>query len=280
MRGAPSDIVPHELDVEPERKSRRRKRRDLPDPPPLLKAGKAKAEARVRRMPLSPGIMLEPRKDGEPGWVRSSPHNDWDLWEIQLADTFGTRSRALLSSFIGTLKGLCRSDWDDRAQQWKTNETDLNAAIAFIADLKPRNAIEAKLAAQMFANDRVQMKLWREAYNSGGIVFEKNAALASKLARTFTMQLETLRLMRGGRKPVTRQSFKVNRETNHHQHIHVHRGAAENDGQPQGRRGAVIDQCAALPSPDEARDGLPLSSDEGEASVSSPWRQKPGRAKR
>lgn len=57
------------------------------------------------------------------------------------------------------------------------------------------------------------------------------AATAGKLARTFTLQLETLQSMRG-RKRTTRQSITVRKEL--HQHVHYFRGRMETEG--KGRR--------------------------------------------
>lgn len=246
MSRAPGDIDPKAMHAGVG-KRRKRKRRDRPAPPAHLKADEPKALAKLKRMPLAPGIMLEPREDGEPGWVRTAPHGDWDLWDTQLHLAFGSRSRALVSAFLGNLKRLCRSDWDDGVAAWKPNERDLNAAIAFISDIQPRNAVEASLAAQMFAIQLLQLRLAGQAFNSGGMVMEKDAALASKLARTYTMQLESLNAMRGGKKP-SRQSISVKRESHHHQHIHVHRGGEENDDRPQEPRADTIERSTALPS--------------------------------
>jgi hypothetical protein len=97
----------------------------------------------------------------------------------------------------------------------------------------------------------------------------RTAAAAGKLARTFTLQLETLQTVRG-RKRTARQSIKVRKETHHHQHIHVHRGEGQSEGQPHGPRAATVDHCAALWSPEPGREALPLPGDEGQGAVQNP----------
>ena len=273
-----SDIDPGKLNIADRPKRRRRKRRDRPDPPPQLKAAEAKALARLRKMPISPGMLIETRDDRIDGWDYVSPWNDPELHEIHLHTTFGSRSHAIVNAFLDEIRRLCRRDYDDDIKQSKVNETDFNAALAWIAAVEPRNPMEAATALQMLALHKLQMRLSRDAFNSGGMIMNREAALAGKLSQRFAMLNQSIRDGRGVRKPTSRQSIKVARETHHHQHIHVHRGAELNGGQPQGRRGAVIDQCAALPRPDEAGDGLPLPGDEGQACMPHSRRQKPRRA--
>lgn len=249
MSRASGDIDPRRLDVEPKRRRRRRKDRAKPDPKPALKADEAKATARAKRRPLSPGVMLEP---GKHGWRTESPHNDPNLWELQLADAFGTRSHSVMRVFMRDLRRLCSQDWDEDLDRWKANETELNAALAMVADIQPQNTAEAALAAQMVAIHWMQMRLTQQALNNGGMIMEKDAALASKLARTYTMQLDALQGMRGGKKP-SRQSIRVKRESHHHQHIHIHRegDAGKTDEQPQEARAATVEGRAALSGPRE-----------------------------
>jgi hypothetical protein len=92
----------------------------------------------------------------------------------------------------------------------------------------------------------------------------RTAATAGKLARTFTLQLETLQKLRG-RKRTARQSITVRKEL--HQHVHYHRGEGESDGQPHERNATIVDQCTALPSPDEAGDVVPMPSRKGKGTV-------------
>ncbi|RVQ65731.1 hypothetical protein EKN06_12410 [Croceicoccus ponticola] len=244
-----ADIDPKAVNVEPGRK---RKKRNRPDPSPVLKAGEQKALARAMKRPLSPGVMLEP--EGEE-WRVSSPHSDVALWELQIADAFGTRSQAVMRAFLFQLQKLAPKHWDEATQRWKADETEWNAALAMVADIRPRNITEAALAAQMVAVHWMQMRLSAQALNGGGMIMERDAALASKLARTYAAQMETLQTVRGGKK-VTRQKITVRKET--HQHVHYHRGEEGNGDQSHGRTAAVDDSRKALPSPDKGGDVVPL----------------------
>lgn len=253
-------IDPHSLDLAP-KKGKGRKARNRPEPPAELRAWSVAAEKRAYARPYPPNIMLEPVGFDEEHWT--SPHSDIELWGLQLADAFGTRSRSVCNTFLLQLEALCgKNNWDEGAQQWRLDEHEFSSALAIINTLKPRNELEAAHAAQMVAVHLLTMKVSARA-----IRYEydtKTAAVASKLARSFTMQREAFERLRKPNR-AAKQSIKVSRETHHHQHIHVHRGANENDGQPHGRGETIADQRPALHSPNERRDVVPVSGDEGEA---------------
>lgn len=251
---AHEDIDPKLVNVA-ERKTRKR-RRVAPEPSAELLAGKDRALKRARSRPLSPGVMFEPRGKGE-GFLITSPHSDFELWELQVADAFGTRSQSIMRTFLSQLKALVPEGWDAQAERWKPHETELNAALAMVADVQPRNVREAALAAQMVAVHWMQMRLSAAALNRGGIVMDKDAALASKLARTFTMQLDTLDRIRGKRR-TAKQSIKVTKESHQHVHYHDHRGGKEKDGQSLGRPAGIVDQRPALRCQDEGGEVVPL----------------------
>lgn len=223
-----SDIDPRKLDVDPKRK-RRRKDRSKPDPKPALKDGEAAATERALARPLSPGVMLEPMGEG---WKVTAPHNDADLWELQLADAFGTRSHSVMTVFLRDLRKLCPQAWDEDLKRWKDSEVDLNAALAMVNDWQPENVAQASLAAQMVATHWMVMRLSAQALNNGHMVMEKDAALASKLSRTFAAQCETMMLLQGKKVPV-RQTIRVEKTLRQEVHYHDHRtgGVEETDGQ-------------------------------------------------
>jgi hypothetical protein len=198
---------------------------------------------------------------------------------VQLAVAFGTRSVSLIETFVRQLKSLCPQDWDEDLGRWKTSEREWNALLAMVADHQPENASQAALAAQMASVHLMQMRLAKQALNSGGMVMEKDAALASKLARTFAMQCETMQALKG-KKQTAKQSISVTRESHHHQHIHVHRdgGSEENDAQPQEARARTIEGCAALPGPREVNGKVvPFPGGEGEEGLpQARWRKSGG----
>ena len=253
-------VDPTTLDVSAKPK-RRRRARNRPKPSAELESWAKGADARVQTRPLPPGIILEPAGFDKEDWT--APHSDPDLWVLQLADAFGTRSRAVISTFMNQLSTLCTtSHWDEEARQWRMNENEFSASLAIVSSIKPRNEMEAALAAQMVAIHLLQMKCAAHA-----IRFEydtKTVAVTGKLARTFTLQLETLQRLRGRRK-TTNQSIRVKKEL--HQHVHYHRGDAGTDGQPQATRARQPEKLPALPSPDENGEDVPLASRRRKASL-------------
>lgn len=254
---ASEDIDPKAVDViEQKRRTRRRK---VPSPPAQVAAGKDRALKRAMARPLSPGVMFEP--NGE-GYKVTSPHSDLELWELQLADAFGTRSLSIMRTFLGQLKALVPRAFDEANGLWKPHETELNAALAMVADVQPRNVREAALAAQMVAVHWMQMRLSAAALNNGGMVMDRDAALASKLARTFTMQLDTLDRIRGKRR-TAKQSIKVTKESHQHVHYYAHGGAGETNGQVHDADARPTAQCNALPSPEQSGQVVRLSRRQG-----------------
>ena len=244
-------LDPAKLDVLAKPK-RRRRARNRPEPSAELRAWEKAADARGTARPYPPGIILEPAGYDKEHWT--SPHSDLDLWTRQLADAFGTRSYAVVSMFMTQLESLCSADrWDDDAKQWRLDEHEFSAALAIVNSVKPRNEIEAALAAQMVAVHLMTMQIAARAIKDR--YDTRSAAVAAKLARTFTMQLEALRATRTKR-PVSRQSIKVRKET--HQHIHYYRGDDGNERQAHAPRAA--DECAAMPSPDPGGRIVSLSS--------------------
>src|SRR5690606_7805205 len=81
MGRARGDIDPMADGLGPQ--ERRRKHRTKPDPEPDLKARKAKLRDRAVKRPHTPAILFEQVGEGE--FSPTSPHNDRDLWELQIA---------------------------------------------------------------------------------------------------------------------------------------------------------------------------------------------------
>ncbi len=257
-------IDPATLDVTAKAKPPRKRKR--PPAPDELREGEAKATARAFARPYPPGIMLEPAGFDREFWT--SPHNDLNLWHLQLADAFGTRSRAVIFTFMQQLQALCGDNhWDDKAKQWRISEEEYSAILAMVSTIKPRDEMEAALAAQMVAVHLMTMKVAARALKYDHDT--QSASVAAKLARTFTIQMEALRANRTKR-TTARQSIKVRKEL--HQHIHYHRGDDGNDRQAQGPRVDAVDERAALPSPDASGRVVPMPSRKGQGAVQNPRR--------
>jgi hypothetical protein len=183
-------------------------------------AGKAKA--RLRRRHANPGVAVELEK-GEEGYRLASPHRDHEAWEAMICDALGTRSIATAKTFVHSLVQLCSQTFKSsgsKAGEWCPDETELNIVLNIATSIKPRNEIEAALAAQMTAVHMMTMKTAAQALEGWG-TDPRAAALSAKLARTFTLLWEALMRHRGRGRTV-RQNITVSHEKHIHQHQHVH----------------------------------------------------------
>lgn len=274
-----SDIDLRRIDAAKPRK-RPRKDRKKPDPPENLKAGRAAARAFADTLPLHPGVISEGRRNkrgASTSWLVGSPHNDESLWILQLVEALGTRSNALIGSFLEQLAALCPEVWDEDYQELKIDEGEWNAVLALVADHQPENSAQAALAAQMAATHLLTMRLSAQALNRGHMIYKDDAALASKLARTFAIQCEAMQALKG-KSRTANQSIHVHKET--HQHVHHHGGGGDFGRQSHGpaESSRTIEASEAVWSEEPRRDALPSPSRAGERAVPVP-RGKSGRAK-
>jgi hypothetical protein len=230
---------------------------DKPEPSPELMSEKPSAVARALKRPLSPGVKFDPNE--QDGHVLTAPHSDLLLWALQVKDAFGTRSSSIATTFLDQLMRLVPDAWDEDAGCSRPNEIELNAALAMVVDLGPRNIAQAALAAQMVAVHWMQMRLSAQALNRGNLILANDAALAGKMARTFALQLEALNKLQGKQK-TARQSIRVRKELHQHVHYHDTRGTVQNDGQPPARGNSAPDRRSALPSSDARGERLPITS--------------------
>lgn len=134
-----SDIDPKAQDVAT--KFRRRRNRKQPEPRPELKTGEDRALARALKRPIPPGVMYEyDGRNGEGHYAPTSVHSDLNIWHLQLADAFATRSQSVISAFMDNLQRLCGLEWD-KGIGWKPNETEMNAALAMVAEANERHLL-------------------------------------------------------------------------------------------------------------------------------------------
>lgn len=267
-------IDPAKLDVATMPK-RRRKTRDRPEPTPELRKWAKVAERRMFTRPIPPGIMLEPVGFDDENWT--APHSDNDLWTLQLADAFGTRSRAVMLTFMHQLEALCsKSFWDEKALQWRLDEHEYSAAIALVANIKPRNELEAALAAQMVGVHLLQMKVMARAVEY--IHDTKTIAVAGQLARTYVMQLEALNRLRKPNR-TTKQSIKVTKELHQHVHYHHDRGVGKPIRQSHATHAQGVAELPSLPCPDPEGQSVPITGRARQAKMPDARRDEPGRPK-
>jgi hypothetical protein len=268
MAQSPSDtLLPQDGVVRPaemDLAARIERRADnLPEPPDELREWETAADRRMCNRPYPPNIILEP--DGAGGTHWTAPHADGSLWILQLCDAFGTRSQAIVTTFLRQLQGLTNGRlWDEKAQDWRVDEIELSAMLAIINSLKPRNEMEACLAAQMVAVHLMQMKLSAHALKNPHDA--RTAAVAGKLARTFTGQIDAMQGLKGKRRTV-KQTITVRKETHQHVHYHDHRGAGEGERQSHAPDGSATARISTVSGEDEDGRVVPFSRRSRKAGV-------------
>lgn len=209
------------------------------------------------------------RKD-ENGHVRvEQPHSDQNGWTIQQLNAFGTTSAGFLNSEVMRLINVvCPGE---------IREERINAALAVVDGIQPRDEVEAMLAVQMAATHSLMMQMASNAVRSEMVNhLEAAGNLAVKLARTFTAQVEALAKLR---KPPEQ------RVVVEHKHVHVHPGAQavvgnvthtgggvalENGHQPHApdeMRALELATGPAVWGEDASREPVPVASGEGEMPV-------------
>ena len=94
------------------------------------------------------------------------------------------------------------------------HQETVNAALAVVDGVKPRDETEALIACQMAATHALAMEcLLRTRHTDTLQRFEANGNMATKFLRTFAVQMETLaRVRRGGKQKVVVE------------HVHVYPG--------------------------------------------------------
>jgi hypothetical protein len=187
---------------------------------------------------------------------------------------FGTVS----ADFAGLmLDGLAAAVTIDRDT---IDEQTLNGILGALHGINPGDEVEGMLAAQMVATHRAAMECLRQAQVPGQ-TFEgrdMNLRHATKLSRTYTMQVESLKRYRSkGEQRVVVQHQHVN-VTAEQAAVQVNssadptpggRGAAskpeERSHAPQAPRSVAFEPGAPMPCPDPPRDALPAAVSERES---------------
>lgn len=177
---------------------------DLAPPDTAEQRAIAEAETRLRarRKPVQTHTKLK-----DESLAVGPTHLDLDGFTARLLDAFGTTSKAVIDAEMLRLSGVLQTDKPGF-------ETRLNAALALIEGIRPENELEAVLAVQIAATHAVAMSKLSLLQSVNTIPQAESAAnIATKMQRTFTMQLEALSKMRRG----GQQNVRV-------EHVHVHAG--------------------------------------------------------
>jgi hypothetical protein len=123
------------------------------------------------------------------------PHTDEAGWQAQLKAAFGTVSGAFVDAEILRLLAALQATRDDLPL-----ETKVNAALAVIAGIAPRNEVEALLAVQMAMTHIAAMRMLTELNRLNPHVSPGGVAIAgtvsTKLLRAFAGQAEALAKLR------------------------------------------------------------------------------------
>jgi hypothetical protein len=237
-------------------------------------------KARKRTKTRAPRIAMHIEDRRAEASALYSHHSDEEGHDYRLADTFGTRSRHFVYFMLNSL-GKATADHSQTYgfSPGSPDEDAFNAALAVIDGVRPKDEIEAMLAAHMAVTNLVLLELvarTRDAiaghpYQGDGIKrLDVLSNLTNKFMRTYTLQIEALaRKRRKGEQNVTVK------------HVHVHAGAQAVVGvvNHRGRRGVrkngeraherepdkptapTISESPSVRSPDQEREALPVAGD-------------------
>jgi hypothetical protein len=154
-------------------------------------------ECRIVGRSAGGDLMLGPKDGDDFGYTMRS------------LDLFGTASPAFANRCMTRLLFFSRD-----APAGSLTEDDINASLASVSAIAPRDEVEAMLALQMIATQEAAMDaIGRAKLSTDPLSAERYSKLAMKLMRSFAAQLESLeKRRRGGEQKVTVE------------HVHVHAG--------------------------------------------------------
>jgi hypothetical protein len=183
----------------------------VPRPEPSAREQVAIAEAakRIAARPKPPEINLKAEQTNGRVLVEFGPsHSDHQGWSARILDAMGTRSSEFANAELERMLAAMQP------QEGLPKVMHLNAALAVVSGVSPRNELEAMLASQMAVTHALAMDMLGRTKQSPTVPYMQICAgIATKLQRTFVAQAEALaKLRRGGEQKVTVE------------HVHVHAG--------------------------------------------------------
>ena len=172
----------------------------------LSSAERERAEAimaKAAALGAGPDMKLELRDDGV--LLISYHHGDPALATALIMADVGTCDPAFYAGLSGQIATI-------GAQGRKVDETTSNFLLSVVRSIKPRDELETLLAIQMGAIHSATMMMARRLNHVETIPQQDAAERAfNKLARTFAMQMETLKRYRtGGQQRVIVEHVTVN----------------------------------------------------------------------
>jgi hypothetical protein len=163
---------------------------DLNKPKAIAATGQTRAAAAVQVKLAPEGFFID--------------HPDPQLGEALMAEALGVADRDAMD---GILRQLVRASVDGQ----KPDAVNLSFMIAMIRSIKPRDAVEAMLVAQMVSVHVMAMRCACQLASAEDIARQDSAARAlGRLARTFPAQIEALNRYRNNGEPaITVQNVSV-----------------------------------------------------------------------
>jgi hypothetical protein len=131
-------------------------------------------------------------------------HADKDAAKVLLAEAFGTADNDSLNGIIGQLANT-------NSRNGQVDNAAFKLMVSVIKGIKPKDQLESMLAAQMAAVHQAMLTLaGRFAHVETIDELDSTERAFNKLARTFAIQMETLKRYRtGGEQKVTVQHVSV-----------------------------------------------------------------------
>jgi hypothetical protein len=233
-------------------------------PGPRTKAAIAQAQQACAKRPVHPYIKWQEVPGGAQA---ASPHDDEHGHAEQLRDVFGTASSAFMMRHLTSLEVATRGRGEARGEEAES----LNAALALIGAIDPKDELEGALAVQMASCHALTMEmLWKAKQATSTEHLQLTGNLAIKLQRTFTAQIEALARMRGkGQQTVRVEHVTVQPGAQaivgdvHHHAPGAPGVVSRTEELPHGSTtaAAIAQGSAALPCPDPQGNGVPIPSD-------------------
>jgi hypothetical protein len=235
---------------------------DEPKPEPRRTA---EEQALVDAWQTQPRLQRPPRlKEGEVAGAVVPDTADLPLWAARMAQALGVDEPWLMDMLMSQAAN-CMPGAPAKAA---------SVAVAAVQSLGPRDGIEAMLAVQMAATHAVAMKmLQRSTLDQPSIeVYDSLVNRATKLLRTYTMQVEALKRYRAaGEQRVVVQHQHVT-VTADQAAVQVNAGANPAPGgrgatpkpeerahAPDTARSVAYEPGASMPCPDPMRDVVPAA---------------------
>lgn len=161
----------------------------------------------IERRKTAPLIKFDVTDTGDNKANINFSHPEPAIGAVLLMDAFGTTNEQFSDAVVMQLANVASTGG-------KVNGRKLNAAVAMVAGIKPNDEVEAMLAAQMAAVHYATMNAALYLNNANMLPqIDSYTNALSKLARTFTAQVEALKKYRSsGEQSIRVQHVNVNAE--------------------------------------------------------------------